>query len=47
MIRVHCYIDGFNLYHAIDDMDQPSLHPDPLRTSRIDDPAPDAELPAG
>ncbi len=24
MIRVHCYIDGFNLYHAIDDMQRAS-----------------------
>jgi uncharacterized LabA/DUF88 family protein len=24
MIRVHCYIDGFNLYHAIDDMSRAS-----------------------
>jgi uncharacterized LabA/DUF88 family protein len=24
MIRVHCYIDGFNIYHAIDDMSRAS-----------------------
>jgi hypothetical protein len=24
-MRVACYIDGFNLYHAIDDLDKPHL----------------------
>jgi hypothetical protein len=25
MIRVSCYVDGFNLYHAVDDLQKPHL----------------------